>query len=229
MIVFWRLVLAHIIADFTLQTNYIADWKRVSRWGMTVHVLTHPLCAAILTWPFLWQPWFQTRWFHLDGWLCVPLLTFFHWLEDEWRVYAIRATGSPDSTGFFLWDQVVHLTLILALSPTLPGMPGEKTVQLLLCAVLLAHFTSVLIYFLERDLWGVSHVLEQKKYQYMGERFLGAALFLLPGVWFLLVVGWLGWVVSLYYRRTQERTWVHLVVGNCAVVLLGLIARGLLS
>ena len=98
-----------------------------------------------------------------------------------------------------------------------------------LCAVLLAHFTSVLIYFLENDVWGRSEVLEKRKYHYIGERFIGAGLFLLPGAWFLLALGWLGWIFFVHYRRAQERTWINLVVGNGAVVFLGLLTRGLLS
>jgi hypothetical protein len=229
MTIFWRLVLAHFIADFTFQTNHIANWKRESRWGMAVHVLTHPITSAALVWPYLTMPWIQRGSFHLDGWVCLCILALFHWLEDEWRVWSIQETGSPDSTQFFLWDQIVHLTLILAFSPTFLNAKPEIWVYVALCAVLLAHFTSVLIFFLENDLWGSSHILDGKKYFYMGERFLGAALFLLPGPWLLLALGWLGYIVYLRYHPSQERSWVNLVVGNAAVVFLGLVTRGLLS
>ena len=229
MVIFWRLILAHFIADFTFQTNHIADWKRESKWGMVVHVLTHPATSYALTWPYLSMAWVQTPWFHLDGWVCVGFLALFHWLEDEWRVWSIQQTGSPDSTLFFLWDQMVHITMILAFAPTIPDAKPEIWVFVALCAVLLAHFTSVLIYFLENDLWQTSQVLGGKKYYYMGERFMGAALFLLPGAWFLLALGWLGWIFYVHYRGGKDRTWVNLVVGNCTVVFLGLIIRGLLS
>jgi hypothetical protein len=87
----------------------------------------------------------------------------------------------------------------------------------------------VLVYFLENDLWGNSQVLAGKKYLYIAERLIGAGLFLLPGSWFLLAFGWIGWIVYLHYGKSKERTWVHLVVGNIAVVFLGLLVRGLLS
>src|SRR5882724_623622 len=185
MIIFWRLILAHFIADFTFQTNHIANWKRESKWGMAVHVLTHPVTYAVFTWPYLSLPWVQTPWFHLDGWVCVGFLALLHWLEDEWRVWSIQETGSPDSTKFFLWDQVVHITMILAFSPTQADAKIETWVLVALCVVLLSHFTSVLVYFLENDLTGTSHMLNQKKYYYIGERLLGASLFLLPGAWLL--------------------------------------------
>lgn len=228
MTIFWRLILAHFIADFTLQTNKVATWKRENRTGMIIHILTHPLVTYALAWPYLSMPWVETSRVHLNGWMCVALLTIFHWLEDEWRVWSIKETGSSDSTGFFLWDQVVHLTMILAVAPTQAGLKGDPWVLPVLCVVLLSHFVSVLVYFLENDLWGHSEVLADKKYWFIGERLIGAGLFLLPGFFFLLAFAWIGWIVYLHYGKSQERTWVHLVVGNTAVVLLGLLARGLL-
>ncbi len=227
--IFWRLVLAHFIADFTLQTNHIASWKRESRWGMFVHVFTHPVISLVLTWHDLSRSWVELGPVHLNGWACVALISIFHWLEDEWRVWSIRQTGSPDSTGFFLWDQLVHLTIILAVSPTIPGTVVDPWVLPVLCGVLLAHFMSVLIFFLESDLWGHSEILGDGKYRYIAERLIGATLFLLPEGWFLMAFAWLGWMGYLYYRKNPSRTWVHLVVGNASVVLLGLMARGLLS
>ena len=229
MAIFWRLILAHFVADFTLQTNKVATWKRETHAGMMVHILTHPLVMYVLTWPYLSQVWVDTRWIQLNGWVCVALITLFHWLEDEWRVWSIQETGSPDSTGFFLWDQVVHLTMILAFSPTMTATDVEPWVLPVLCVILLAHFVSVIVYFIENDLWGHSEVMGNKKYRFIGERLIGASLFLLPGPLFLLAFGWLGWIAYLTYYKSQERTWVHLVVGNTAVVLLGLLARGLLS
>src|ERR1700687_1215424 len=145
--IFWRLVLAHFIADFTLQTNKVASWKRTSRTGMLVHILTHPVVSYALTWPFLSQSWVDTHWIQLNGWMCVALITLFHWMEDEWRVLSIQETGRPRRPGFFLWEQVVHITMILALSPTLTETKVDAWVLPVLCITLLAHFVSVLVYF----------------------------------------------------------------------------------
>src|SRR5262245_30999781 len=116
--IFWRLILAHFIADFTFQTNKVASWKRESRIGMFVHIMTHQVITCAILWPYLSMALVQTPWIRLNGWICVGLITLLHWLEDEWRVWTIKEVGSPDSTGFFLWDQVVHLAMILAVSPT---------------------------------------------------------------------------------------------------------------
>ncbi len=93
----------------------------------------------------------------------------------------------------------------------------------------MAHFTSVLIFFLENDLGETSEVLDGgKKYRFIVERLIGAGMLLLPGYWFLLAFVWIGWVVFLHYRYAHERTWVHALVGNLAVILFGFLARGLL-
>ena len=76
MAVFWRLILAHFIADFTFQTNKVASWKRESRTGMLVHILTHPVVAYAFTWPYLSLTWVDTRWIQLNGWVCVALIYF---------------------------------------------------------------------------------------------------------------------------------------------------------
>ena len=49
--IFWRLVLAHLLADFSLQTNRLAAWKRQSPLGTLVHSVIFGMCAAVLCWP----------------------------------------------------------------------------------------------------------------------------------------------------------------------------------
>ena len=41
MVIFWRLLLAHLLADFTLQLDIVNRLKRKSAWGMQLHCLTH--------------------------------------------------------------------------------------------------------------------------------------------------------------------------------------------
>src|ERR1035438_8791402 len=105
MTIFWRLILAHFIADFTLQTNAIAKWKRASKWGMAAHVLTHPVVSYILTWPYLSMPWVHIGPVQFNGWTCVAFIALLHWGADEWRIWSIHSTITPDSTKLFLLDQ----------------------------------------------------------------------------------------------------------------------------
>ena len=43
MVIFWRLLLGHLLADFTFQSNFINAWKRKSIWGMLGHCAMHPI------------------------------------------------------------------------------------------------------------------------------------------------------------------------------------------
>ena len=144
----------------------------------------------------------------------MTLIVILHWIEDEWRVWAIRR-GTPDTTAFLLWDQAVHFGVLLALSPSLTGTRPESWVILAIGAVLLAHFTSVLIYFVENDLGDTSTVLARRKYTFMGERLAAAALILLPAPWFLSVFLWIVWLVVARIRHASDRSWVHVIIA-CA-------------
>jgi len=227
--ILWRLLLAHFIADFALQTNRVAAWKRHSQWGMAVHVISHPLASILVLWPYLFMTWLKTPWISLQGWVCIVLITLTHLVEDEWRVWAIQKAGSPDNTAFFFFDQAVHITVLLLVGYWSAPLSTPRWVYLALCAVLLAHFTSVLIYFFENDLWNKSDVLSHHKYRLMAERFAGVFLLIQPGYWglcgvILLVVGY-GYGLA---RKSQDRTWVNYLVSAFSVAFFGLLSRHIL-
>lgn len=224
--IFWRLVLGHFIADFTLQTNKVAQWKRISRWGMVLHVVCHPIMYILFSWNYLLTVWVHFHGVALNGWTCVVLIALLHWAEDEWRVRCIRR-GTQDSTAFLLWDQAVHLAVLMAFAPTLYGTHPETWVLTAIFVVLLAHFTSVLIFFVENDLGHASTVLAQGKYGWMAERLVLAAFFLIPGYWFLMAIGWMGWLLFQRYRQRSERTWAHLTMATVAVLVVGIALRRL--
>jgi len=224
MLIFWRLLLGHFIADFTLQTNKVAQWKRVSRWGMVVHVLCHPIMYVIVAWPYLSWTWVHLQGVSLNGWACIVLIALLHWIEDELRVWCIRH-GTRDSTAFLLWDQCVHLGVLLALSPSLYGRTGEPWVLAAIGAVLLAHFTSVLIFFVENDRGGSSTVLAKNKYYYMVERLIIASLFLLPMPWCFAALLCLVGLFVRKYRQIEDRTWIHFWIAASAIVIVGVSLR----
>ncbi|GEM_PF-370187 len=123
--IFWRLILGHLIADFTLQTNYIAAWKRESKWGLLVHCAIHPIIYSILLWNYVGQVWIQVGSLELTGCLCIFLVFITHLIEDEWRIWSVLKQGSPDNTFFYVWDQVIHYAVLFAFSPVVDGMMGK--------------------------------------------------------------------------------------------------------
>jgi hypothetical protein len=72
--IFCRLLFGHLLADFTFQTNYLAEWKRQRFGGLLVHVAIHPVCYTVLTWPFLNSVWVTYGKFSLNDWLGAILI-----------------------------------------------------------------------------------------------------------------------------------------------------------
>lgn len=229
MTIFWRLVLAHFIADFTLQTNKVAQWKRVSRMGMMVHVIAHPLVTMALTWRYLGDVWLTFGSVQLKGWMCLLLIALTHWVEDEFRVWAIRKEIMPDSTAFLAWDQAIHLLTLYFLSPRLIEGPSEPLILVALCVVLLTHVTSVIIYFLETDASIPSQLLGPAKYRLMAERLMGGFLMALPGWFFLFGWAWIGGQLYRQFQKPQSRSWIHSLAAWTSIIVLGLTARWLLA
>lgn len=229
--VFWRLLLGHLLADFTLQTNFINAWKRRSLWGMLTHTGMHPVLYLILCWDWLGEYWVQVPGFQLKGWACVLMLFLLHFIEDEWRVYAIRRYRMPDNTLFFLWDQVIHYACIFIFFPAELGEAGMGLIPeawpFLAClAICATHYTTVFVYFLEKDFWGAGFPDFDEKYLAMLGRLVFFLSFLLPGA-----LGWGlagAWLAATYWSRRSrvvEYSWFSIHLGSLITAVIGLIAR----
>ena len=78
---FWRLLLAHLLADFTFQTDRIAKWKREVISGIFFHVLIFLFFAVAINYQYLPQK---------DFALALLILAVTHVIEDQWRVFSIK-------------------------------------------------------------------------------------------------------------------------------------------
>jgi hypothetical protein len=228
--IFWRLLFGHLLADFTLQSDFINRWKRGSAWGLLVHCSLHPLCYVALTRHSLGQDWVALGSLQLKGWACILILYAAHYLEDALRVTTIFRYKTPDNTLYFLWDQVIHATLIFAVSPLSlgdgePAMP-EKWPVLGCLAVLLTHMTTAATCFMERDIYGVEYPGFDEKYLGMAERLVLGLSFLLPqNGWLLVAPVWLIGMGALRSRRLLDLSWFSFGFGALMSVVCGVCAR----
>jgi len=94
------LTLAHLLADFPLQTNAIAKMKVESFRGLLAHVAIH----MATSWALLG---FEYRFWLLISWLGIA-----HFLVDYTKV----KSGTDRSVLFFILDQFAHLACILIIS-----------------------------------------------------------------------------------------------------------------
>lgn len=226
------LVLAHLLADFTFQSDAILDWKRRNAVGGVIHSGIFFLCAAVLCFPSLSMTWVHpVAGISLNGWAALFLLSVMHFVVDAWRSWTIQALHSPDSFFFFLLDQFIHLVLIVAMAPQESALAVQPWVLLAILFVLVTHFSSVFIFFMEKDLFGQSDVLKTGKYYHMGQRLLVAGAMLLPGlVWPLagIAVVWGAQLIRFRLRRPDRYSLLNTVIGNILALGFGLLARDVL-
>jgi len=228
--IFWRMMLGHFLADFTFQSNAVAAAKRRSVWGMVVHTFMHPAISLVLVWPYVDRVWVSWPSFQVTGIVAVLFVFLTHFLQDEWRVAKISKNPKLDNTLFFSWDQLVHIASIALVVPMTVepdgGLYGEKWAVLALLLVLATHFTTVLVYFLEKDLWTGMYPGDTEKYLGIAERVVIMVSFLLPGHWWAAVLAaWAGYRIFLKMKRVQDFTWFSFAMSGVVAVLCGIGAR----
>ncbi|OGS20468.1 MAG: hypothetical protein A3J83_03460 [Elusimicrobia bacterium RIFOXYA2_FULL_40_6] len=232
MIIFWRLLLAHFLTDFTLQTNFMAKWKRESAWGVLAHSSVFLLLSMIfcmfsdgfsgLTTQYLFSTWWK-----LPGWLCIALIFFIHFGEDYYRIWSIKEGGSSDNILFFLWDQFIHIILIFLFSPIDTTFAiSEKWVVIAILLVLVTHFSSILIYYVEQLMFGPEQTATRLKgkYHLMLERLIIFGCFLLPGRLWLAVIGVL-LARFIVYKPAYDFSKANVISGIILSVLIGVLSR----
>ena len=93
---FLCLLLAHLIADFALQTSKSCKSKREKKW----HSGYHYAHAAIV---------FAVSWlasFRLEFWWCALVVAITHFVIDMWKSY------HEDKVKWFVADQLLHIAIL---------------------------------------------------------------------------------------------------------------------
>ncbi len=145
MTTFLALLLAHLLADFPLQTNRIFRLKIKGNLGLVLHVVIHIIMAALL----LQQP---AQYLNL-----LLVLGVAHFITDWIKV---RFPGDPQWPGFVL-DQLAHLAAIALLAWWRPEVTAVLPLWLMLPLILLVLLPAVLML-----LWvWANDVQEQSRFQ----------------------------------------------------------------
>jgi len=95
----WRLLLAHVVADFPLQPDALIAAKRKPV-GLIIHAAFFCVSATMLTWPYI------GKYYGLP--LAIVGLTIFHGLVD-WGKSAITKRYDRDTMSLFIADQLLHV------------------------------------------------------------------------------------------------------------------------
>lgn len=209
--IFWRLLLAHLVADFTLQTNAIANWKKQNVWGLSLHCAVHFLAYIIFLFPFLNTPWLQWHSQQISGLVCIIFITITHFTFDAFKVRATRKFPNCDNSAFYLLDQALHIGTIYAFSPFKPEdnfltlTQNQTWIFIALLVVAVTHFFTISIYFFEKDLAGKPFPSPIQKYLPMAERLILLGCFFLP-LPLALTLATL-WTLRHFYHYRNGQYW----------------------
>lgn len=124
------LFLAHLVADFPLQTNYLFQVKRNSTAGLLLHGGIHALTAFLLT---------GLRW---DLWYVWLFLLGSHTLID-WAKLNYKSSIQWRS---FLLDQFIHFLVLIMIALWQPELTSVLPAELLTICFLLAWIPAILMF-----------------------------------------------------------------------------------
>ena len=124
------LALAHLIADFPLQTNRVFKLKNEGHLGLLIHVIIHLLVASLL----ISQPW--------RYWSALAFLGVAHYLTD-WAKLRLPDSNQPAS---FLVDQLIHFITIGIIALWLPTLPAVLPMWLMVIGLVLAFIPGIMTF-----------------------------------------------------------------------------------
>jgi hypothetical protein len=124
------LYLAHLIADFPLQTNHIFELKAQGNRGILLHVGIHLLVAAVLI---------QNAYHY---WYVLLLLGGMHFVID-WA--KLRLPWRRQAPGFIL-DQFAHVASVLLLAGLWPDAPAVMPLWLMWLGIVMILVPATLMF-----------------------------------------------------------------------------------
>ena len=93
---FLCLVIAHLVADFVLQTDKVCLEKSEKKWR-SVHHYIHAIMVFLLSWLVA---------FDLRFWWCAALIGITHFAIDMWKSYR------EEKVVWFTIDQALHISIL---------------------------------------------------------------------------------------------------------------------
>ncbi|MBQ4493619.1 MAG: DUF3307 domain-containing protein [Elusimicrobiaceae bacterium] len=218
MIIFWRLVLAHLMADFLFHFNFIYKLKNTKVFaGYFVHGVVFFLSAVICCQDFLFIPWLRTPFFTLNGAQSILVLSILHAGLDKINPSETRSFKGYNLSLFLLW-QAIEIMLLFIFAPfvSVPGksfIVGDKFIFILIGVLISTYFFMVLIHLFKRDFC-------QGTYPIFDERFV-STLYRLSLYLLLLIPGFSGYLLGGIWAFCGAILKKPLVIDNCPYRLYG--------
>ena len=106
MFLFYRLLLAHIIADFPMQTNQIFKVKTNTEWGVLIHTLIVLIFSIFFVFPYLEDP---------KVIIIILIIFLSHTMIDKLKLKYSKKTKNQ-GIRILLLDQALHIAIIAVLA-----------------------------------------------------------------------------------------------------------------
>lgn len=117
--VFWALLLAHVIGDFPLQTDVIFRLKKKSVWGVVPHVIICTFVNIVALWPFLKL---------VQVWYAILFLALIHIILDRGKIL-LSSWLAKDNFLQFVIDQGLHILSIFFAAAFLAPYLSDSTIN----------------------------------------------------------------------------------------------------
>lgn len=200
---FYYLLAGHLLGDFALQTNYIANKKTKETKWLLVHVLIVTLCMFMFVIPFG-----QTII------LMVPVSGFIHFLVDDLKL-KFSTTHAVKNIFFFLVDQGCHVLVlyVMSLFAESPSfLLNSKLFYMIFIMLVIIPVSSVLIQLLLK----IVQTLEDQSFYVKNEKILGNLnrfIFFMIFYWshiysFFLIMLPLIMLIYTFYFVSKLRSWM---------------------
>lgn len=109
-------ILAHFIADYPLQTNWVARYKQDHVMGLLVHTFTHLVVTTLILYPF----WHDPR-----IWWGILAMFVTHTAADQIKITHNKKGPRKKLFFYYMMDQFIHVSILLVISIYL-GLTAPK-------------------------------------------------------------------------------------------------------
>jgi hypothetical protein len=233
---FWSLLLAHVIADFPLQTDAVFRLKTKYSWGVLPHVLICTVINILALYPYLNNG---------NVWGAIVALGIIHIILDRTKISVSEKIARDNFFQFFL-DQVLHVLSIWVVAAWLSqsvdksnydvnGIFANRELIIQLTAYIFAAFAGVPINFYALKFWFSEIQKSDDPILYPGflqrvpgnfERFLATLGVVWGSWWLLLLIGaFLPRILLKWRDDDRTKIVVSAVVGFITSLLCGLAVR----
>ncbi len=234
MIIFWRLILASLIADFVFQTSAFVGWKKKSLLGVLIHSIIHFMLYILFVYSYLNDTWIEFGNIQINGWISIAIISTIHFLSDT--ISRNSSKAKKIKSVYFLSNQLLHFLVIFIFSaPNLFAKTGslfdEKTVLVMVFLLLTTYFATYFTHFLESDLFDPTLPFPtfDEKYLAISYRIIFYLLFLLPGyLWIIFIAIWLAVGIYAKTKRLMDISKFNFYMSFTLTTIFGILARTIL-